>query len=98
MTLLGHDRFRAVGHDVGMMLAYALAADHPSRVTELVLAEAALPGISDAPSAIPAVNRAVEATWRAAFRGAGVAAVRWWSRTSGSTTGSEPLPRSRSGP
>jgi pimeloyl-ACP methyl ester carboxylesterase len=67
MTLLGHDRFRAVGHDVGMMLAYALAADQPSRVTQLVLAEAALPGISDDPSALPPISRAVEATWHFMF-------------------------------
>ncbi|AJE81494.1 alpha/beta hydrolase [Streptomyces albus] len=67
MTALGHDRFRLVGHDVGMMLAYALAADHPSRVTRLVLAEAALPGISDDPSAIPPTTNAAEATWHFMF-------------------------------
>jgi pimeloyl-ACP methyl ester carboxylesterase len=67
MTALGHDRFMAAGHDVGMILSYALAADHPGRVTKLVLAEAALPGISDAPSAIPPVNRPVDATWHFMF-------------------------------
>ena len=67
MTALGHEDFRLVGHDVGMMLAYALASDHPSRVTQLVLAEAALPGISDDPSATPPATRAVEATWHFMF-------------------------------
>jgi pimeloyl-ACP methyl ester carboxylesterase len=67
MTTLGHDRFMAVGHDVGMILAYALAADHPARVMKLVLAEAALPGISDAPSAMPPVKRPVDATWHFMF-------------------------------
>ncbi|MFG1643495.1 alpha/beta fold hydrolase [Amycolatopsis sp. NPDC049252] len=67
MTALGHGRFKVVGHDVGMMLAYALAADNPSRVEHLVLAEAALPGISDAPSVIPSVNRAVDTMWHFMF-------------------------------
>lgn len=67
MTALGHDSFRLVGHDVGMMLAYALAADHEPRVSRLVLAEAALPGISDDPSATPAANRPVDATWHFMF-------------------------------
>ena len=34
-----------VGHDVGMMVAYAYAAAHPSEVRRLVLMEAALPGL-----------------------------------------------------
>ncbi|WP_033338668.1 alpha/beta fold hydrolase [Catenuloplanes japonicus] len=67
MTVLGHERFRVVGHDVGMIISYALAADHRDRVTGLVLAEAALPGISDVPSIIPAANRPVEALWHFMF-------------------------------
>jgi pimeloyl-ACP methyl ester carboxylesterase len=67
MTDLGHNRFKLIGHDVGMMLAYALAADNPSRVTHLVLTEAALPGISDAPSAIPSANRLVDTMWHFMF-------------------------------
>jgi pimeloyl-ACP methyl ester carboxylesterase len=34
-----------VGHDIGAMVAYAYAADHPSDVRRLVLMEAPLPGI-----------------------------------------------------
>ncbi|MEV0598621.1 alpha/beta hydrolase [Streptomyces sp. NPDC050315] len=49
MTALGHHRFAMVGHDVGMWTGYALAADHPDRLDRLVLAEAAIPGLSPSP-------------------------------------------------
>jgi pimeloyl-ACP methyl ester carboxylesterase len=49
MDALGHQRFAVVGHDTGMPIAYALAADHPERVDRLVVAEAPLPGVSDSP-------------------------------------------------
>lgn len=51
MDELGHQRFAVVGHDTGMPIAYALAADHPERVDRLVVAEAPLPGISTSPPA-----------------------------------------------
>lgn len=46
MRTLGHERFAMVGHDIGMWIGYALAADHPETLTRLVLMEAAIPGIS----------------------------------------------------
>jgi pimeloyl-ACP methyl ester carboxylesterase len=46
MDALGHDRFAVVGVDTGMVIAYALAADHPDRVVRLAVGEAPLPGIS----------------------------------------------------
>jgi pimeloyl-ACP methyl ester carboxylesterase len=46
MAALGHDRFAVVGHDVGMWIAYALAADHPARVTQVAFLEAAVPGLT----------------------------------------------------
>ncbi|MCI3244170.1 alpha/beta fold hydrolase [Streptomyces spinosisporus] len=49
MTALGHDRFAMAGHDVGMWIAYAVAADHPERVARLAVAEAAIPGLSPSP-------------------------------------------------
>jgi len=42
-------RFSVVGHDTGMVLGYALTADHRDRVDRLVVAETLLPGISDSP-------------------------------------------------
>ena len=49
MDALGHDRFAVYGTDIGMPIAYALAADHPDRVVRLVVSEAPLPGISPSP-------------------------------------------------
>src|SRR6516165_11235018 len=46
MDALGHQRFALYGTDVGMPIAYALAADHRDRVDRLVVSEAPLPGIS----------------------------------------------------
>ena len=49
MDALGHQRFAAAGHDTGMWIGYALAADHPHRVDRLAVAEAAIPGVSPSP-------------------------------------------------
>jgi pimeloyl-ACP methyl ester carboxylesterase len=46
MEALGHDRFAVVGCDTGMLIGYALAADHLDRVDRLVVGEAPLPGIT----------------------------------------------------
>jgi pimeloyl-ACP methyl ester carboxylesterase len=46
MDALGHDRFAVVGVDTGMLIAYAVAADHPDRVVRLAVGEAPLPGIT----------------------------------------------------
>ncbi|MEU4091760.1 alpha/beta hydrolase [Streptomyces sp. NPDC026673] len=39
MDALGHEKFAVVGHDTGMIIGYALAADHPDRVEYVALAE-----------------------------------------------------------
>src|ERR687895_767391 len=39
MDALGHKRFAVAGHDTGLIIGYALAADHPDRVDRLVVAE-----------------------------------------------------------
>jgi pimeloyl-ACP methyl ester carboxylesterase len=49
MDVLGHPRFALYGTDVGMPIAYALAADYRDRVDRLVVSEAPLPGISPSP-------------------------------------------------
>ncbi|HEX6340599.1 alpha/beta hydrolase [Umezawaea sp.] len=66
MTALGHERFAVVGYDVGMMIGYVLAADHPERVTSLAVAEAILPGVTPSPPLLmdPATN---EHLWHFAF-------------------------------
>jgi pimeloyl-ACP methyl ester carboxylesterase len=46
MDALGHRRFALAGVDTGMLIAYAVAADHPERVERLVVGEAPLPAIS----------------------------------------------------
>ena len=40
-------RIRLVGHDIGLMVAYAYAAQHPAEIDRLVLMDAFLPGIGD---------------------------------------------------
>src|SRR5215469_5940372 len=49
MDALGHQRFAVYGTDVGMPIAYAVAADHPDRVDCLVVSEAPIPGVSPSP-------------------------------------------------
>jgi pimeloyl-ACP methyl ester carboxylesterase len=44
---LKYDRIRLVGHDIGLMVAYAYAAQYPGEVERLVLMEAFLPGVGD---------------------------------------------------
>jgi pimeloyl-ACP methyl ester carboxylesterase len=44
---LKYDRIRLVGHDIGLMVAYAYAAQYPDKVERLVLMEAFLPGVGD---------------------------------------------------
>jgi pimeloyl-ACP methyl ester carboxylesterase len=43
---LGVQRAEVVGHDIGLMVAYAYAAQFPSEVTKLVLMDAFLPGVA----------------------------------------------------
>jgi len=42
---LGIERARVVGHDIGLMVAYAYAAQFPADVEKLVLMDAFLPGV-----------------------------------------------------
>jgi len=43
---LGVQKARVVGHDIGLMVAYAYAAQFPAEVEKLVLMDAFLPGVS----------------------------------------------------
>jgi len=44
---LGYEQVSVVGHDIGLMVAYAYAAQYPSEVTKVVLMDAFLPGVGD---------------------------------------------------
>jgi pimeloyl-ACP methyl ester carboxylesterase len=42
---LGYEHIRIVGHDIGLMVAYAYAAQYPAEVDRIVLMDAFLPGV-----------------------------------------------------
>jgi pimeloyl-ACP methyl ester carboxylesterase len=44
---LGVQKARVVGHDIGLMVAYAYAAEFPAEVEKLVVMDAFLPGVGD---------------------------------------------------
>jgi pimeloyl-ACP methyl ester carboxylesterase len=44
---LGYPRVKIVGHDIGLMVAYACAAQYPNEVESIVLMDAFLPGVGD---------------------------------------------------
>jgi len=46
-TKLGFDKVEIVGHDIGLMVAYAYAAQFPQGTEKIVLMDAFLPGIGD---------------------------------------------------
>ena len=47
MTGLGYDKVSLVGHDIGLMVAYAYAVQFPSEVKSIALLDAFLPGVGD---------------------------------------------------
>jgi pimeloyl-ACP methyl ester carboxylesterase len=44
---LGHGRVAVAGHDIGLMVAYAFAAQYPGEVARIALMDAFLPGVGD---------------------------------------------------
>lgn len=44
---LGYRKVRIVGHDIGLMVAYAYAAQYPDEVERIVLMDAFIPGVGD---------------------------------------------------
>lgn len=44
---LGHPRVGVCGHDIGLMVAYAYAAQYPGEVERIALMDAFLPGVGD---------------------------------------------------
>ncbi|MFM0322346.1 alpha/beta fold hydrolase [Caballeronia glebae] len=47
VSALGFRRVKLVGHDIGLMVAYAYAAQYPDEVESIVLMDAFLPGVGD---------------------------------------------------
>ena len=66
MDALGHRQFAVVGVDTGMLIGYALAADHPDRVARLAVGEAPLPGITP-PSPLVLPDQIVDRLWHIPF-------------------------------
>ena len=46
-TALGYKRVKLAGHDIGLMVAYAYAAQFPAEVDRIALMDAFLPGVGD---------------------------------------------------
>lgn len=44
---LGYHKVKVVGHDIGLMVAYAYAAQYPDEVESIALMDAFLPGVGD---------------------------------------------------
>ncbi|MGH2375048.1 MAG: alpha/beta fold hydrolase [bacterium] len=44
---LGYEQVSVVGHDIGLMVAYAYAAQYPTEVSKVVLMDAFLPGVGN---------------------------------------------------
>jgi pimeloyl-ACP methyl ester carboxylesterase len=66
MDALGHEQFAVVGVDTGMLIGYALAADHPDRVVRLAVGEAPLPGITP-PTPLILPDPVVDRLWHIPF-------------------------------
>ncbi|GFE97967.1 alpha/beta fold hydrolase [Gluconobacter sp. Gdi] len=45
MKKIGYSHYAVMGHDIGMWIGYAMAADHPDSVSRLILVEAIIPGL-----------------------------------------------------
>jgi len=66
MDSLGHRQFAVVGVDTGLLIGYALAADHPERVARVALGEAPLPGVSP-PTPLILPDAIVDRLWHIPF-------------------------------
>jgi len=66
MEALGDKRFAVIGVDTGMLIAYAVAADHADRVERVALGEAPLPGITP-PNPLILPPQLVDRLWHIPF-------------------------------
>ena len=74
MLELGHDRFAVVGHDTGLVISYALAADYPDRVDRVALAEVPGPPTPDHSPPLFTPREVNNKLWHIAFNRAGAIA------------------------
>jgi len=70
VRLLGYHRIQLVGHDIGVMVAYAYAAQFPGEVDRLTLMDAFLPGVGAYQEMF-----LVPSLWHLHFHGASPAAL-----------------------
>lgn len=66
MEALGHQRFAMVGHDVGMLTGYAMAADYPERIERFACSEGIIPGVAPSPPLL-GDRRLNDLLWHFAF-------------------------------
>jgi pimeloyl-ACP methyl ester carboxylesterase len=66
MDAFGHEQFAVVGVDTGLLIGYALAADHSDRVARLAVGEAPLPGITP-PTPLILPDQVVDRLWHIPF-------------------------------
>lgn len=67
MDVLGHDKFIYAGHDIGVMVGYAMVAAHPERIRRLAVGEGTIPGASPSPEMVPDDRRMSDFLWHFAF-------------------------------
>lgn len=67
MDRLGYNRFYLAGHDVGMWIAFAMAADKPERVLKVILGEAIIPGVFETPPIVCDDGQTNEFLWHHMF-------------------------------
>ena len=67
MDVLGHEEFMIVGHDIGVMVGYAMAALHPTRITRMAVGEGTIPGASPSPELVPDSRQMSDFLWHFAF-------------------------------
>lgn len=67
MDILGYDKFSFVGHDLGVIVGYAMASLQPSRIRQLAIGEALIPGIMPSMPLIPDDRQLSDFLWHFNF-------------------------------
>ncbi|WP_417263281.1 alpha/beta fold hydrolase [Celeribacter sp.] len=67
MDALGYDSFMFAGHDIGVMVGYAMAALKPDRIRRLALGEGTIVGASPSPELIPDGRHLSDFLWHFNF-------------------------------